>query len=193
MTKNAQTTTQLHSSHMLVMEEAMATHSGTLAWKIPWTEEPGGLQSMRSLRVRRDWVTSLSLFTFMHWRRKWQPTPAFLPGESQGLGSLVGCPLWGCTVRHDWSNLAAVGEWRRLWKTLLVLRFSRGNSYSSSHCCIKRLCLTLLIVLSSWGLSFILQLTSRQHWWWKSRETKEKHYVLDGISEPQNQSNLEPT
>ena len=36
-------------------------------------------------------------FTFMHWRRKWQPTPVFLPGESQGRGSLVGCRLWGCT------------------------------------------------------------------------------------------------
>ena len=42
-------------------------------------------------------VTSLSLFTFMHWRRKWQPTPVFLPGESWGLGSLVGYRLWGCT------------------------------------------------------------------------------------------------
>ena len=40
---------------------------------------------------------SLSLFTFMHWRRKWQPTPVVLPGESQGRGSLVGCRLWGCT------------------------------------------------------------------------------------------------
>ena len=55
----------------------MAPHSSTLAWKIPWTEEPGGLQSMGSLQVRHDWVTSLSLFTFMHWRRKWQPTPVF--------------------------------------------------------------------------------------------------------------------
>ena len=35
--------------------------------------------------------------TFMHWKRKWQPTPVFLPGESQGRGSLVGCRLWGCT------------------------------------------------------------------------------------------------
>ena len=163
----------------------MAPHSSTLAWKIPWTEEPGRLQSMRSLRVGHDWATSLShieegngnplqcsclenprdgrawwllsmglyrvrhdwsdlaagpsfgdgngtpvqysclenpmdggawkaevhgvlmvghnwatsvsLFTFMHWRRKWQPTPVFLPGESQGRGSLVGCRLWGCT------------------------------------------------------------------------------------------------
>ena len=63
----------------------------------PWTEEPGRLQSMGSLRVRHDWATSLSLFTFMHWRRKWQPTLVFLPGESQGQRSLMGCCLWGCT------------------------------------------------------------------------------------------------
>ena len=75
----------------------MAPHSSALAWKVPWTEEPGGLQSMGSRRVGHDWVTSLSLFTFMHWRRKWQPTPVFLPGESQGWGSLVGCRLWGRT------------------------------------------------------------------------------------------------
>ena len=71
--------------------------SSTLAWKIPWTEEPGRLQSMGLLRVRHDWATSLSLFTFMLWRGKWQPTPVFLPGESQGRGSLVGCRLWGRT------------------------------------------------------------------------------------------------
>ena len=75
----------------------MAPHSSTLAWKIPWTEDPRGLQSMGSLRVGHDWATSLSLFIFMHWRRKWQPTPVFLPGESQGRGSLVGCRLWGHT------------------------------------------------------------------------------------------------
>ena len=76
-------------------EKAMATHTSTLAWKIPWMEEHGRLQSMGSLGVWHDWVTSLSLFTFMHWRRKWQPTPVFLPGESQGQGTLVGCHLWG--------------------------------------------------------------------------------------------------
>ena len=73
------------------MEKAMAPYSSTLAWKIPWAEEPCWLQSMGSLTVGRDWATSLSLFTFMHWRRKWQPTPVFLDGESQGRGSLVGC------------------------------------------------------------------------------------------------------
>ena len=76
---------------------SMAPHSSTLAWKIPRTEEPGGLQSMGSLRVGHNWATSLSLFTFMHWRRKWQPAPVFLPGESQGQGSLEGCRLWGRT------------------------------------------------------------------------------------------------
>ena len=81
----------------LVMEKAMATHSSTLAWKILWMEEPGRLQSMGSLRVRHDCETSLSLFSFMHWRRKWQPSPVFLPGESQGRGSLVGCSLWDRT------------------------------------------------------------------------------------------------
>ena len=77
--------------------KAMAPHSSTLAWKIPWMEEPGRLQSMGLLRLGHDWATSLSLFTSMHGRRKWQPTPVFLPGESQGQGSLVGCRLWGCT------------------------------------------------------------------------------------------------
>ena len=69
----------------------MAPHSSTLAWEIPWTEKPGWLQSMGSLGV------SLLLFTFMHWRRKWQPAPVFLPGESQGQRSLLGCRLWGRT------------------------------------------------------------------------------------------------
>ena len=79
------------------LEKALAPHSSTLAWKIPWREEPGRLQSMGLLKVGHDWATSLSLFTFIHWRRKWQPTPVFLPGDFQGQGSLVGCRLWGRT------------------------------------------------------------------------------------------------
>ena len=75
----------------------MAPHSSTLAWKIPWMEEPGGLQSMESLRLGHDRAISLSLLTFMHRKRKWQPTPVFLPGESLGRGSLVGYRLWGRT------------------------------------------------------------------------------------------------
>ena len=78
-------------------QKAMAPHSSTLAWKIPWTEERGRLQSMGSQRVGHYWATSLSVFTFMHWRRKWQPTPVFVPGESQGRGTLAGCRVWGRT------------------------------------------------------------------------------------------------
>ena len=75
----------------------MAPHSSTLAWKIPWMEEPGRLQSMGSLRVGHHWATSRSLFTFMHGRRKWPPTPVFLPREPQELRGLVGCRLRGRT------------------------------------------------------------------------------------------------
>ena len=71
----------------------MATHSSILAWRIPLTEEPGGLLSMGSHRVGHD----CSNLACMHWRRKWQPTPVFLPGESQGWRNLVGCYLWGHT------------------------------------------------------------------------------------------------
>ena len=90
--------------HIGSLEKAMAPHSSTLAWKIPWVEEPGRQQSMGLLRVRHDCAASLSLFTFMHWRREWQPTPVFLPGESQGRESLVDCRL------------------------LLVFKFLKGNS-----------------------------------------------------------------
>ena len=88
-------------------EKAMAPHSSTLAWKIPWTEEPGRLQSMGSLRVGHDWATSLLLFTFMHWRRKWPPPPVFLPRESQGWGSLMRCCLWGCTEADTTERLSS--------------------------------------------------------------------------------------
>ena len=79
----------------------MAIHSSPLAWKIPWTEEPGRLQSMGSLGVRRDWATSLSLFTFLHWRRKWQPTPVFLPGESLGWGAWWAA-VYGVAQSRTW-------------------------------------------------------------------------------------------
>ena len=75
----------------------MAPHSSTLAWKIPWTEEPGraAVHGVDKSRTRLSDFTFT--FHFHAWRRKWQPTPVFLPGESQGWESLVGCRLWGCT------------------------------------------------------------------------------------------------
>ena len=94
----------------------MAPHSSTLAWKIPWMEEPDRLQSMGSRRVGHDWGTSLSLFTFLHWRRKWQRTPVFLPGESQGRGSLVAA-IYGVTLKWLSSSssrlekLSDKGQW----------------------------------------------------------------------------------
>ena len=100
-------------------EKAMAPHSSTIAWKIPWTEDPGGLQSMGSLRVGHNWVTLLSLFTFMHWRRKWQPTPALSPGGSQGQASLVGCRLWGRTE----SNMTEVMQQQQQSKNMLSPHF----------------------------------------------------------------------
>ena len=95
------------------MVKAMATHPSTPAWTIPRTEKPGGLQSMGSLRVRHNWATSLSLFTFTHWRRKWQPTPVFLPGESQGQVSLVGCRLWGRTESDTTETTSQQQQQRR--------------------------------------------------------------------------------
>ena len=106
----------LAGTSILASEKALATHSSTLAWKLPWTEEPGGLQSMGSLRVGHDRATSLSLFAFMHWRRKWKPTLVFLPGESQGQWSLVGFRLWGRTGSdtterlHFHFSLSCTGE-----------------------------------------------------------------------------------
>ena len=92
------------------MEKAMPTHSSTLAWRFPWVEEPGRLQSMGSRRVRgvgHDWATSLSLFTFMHWRRKWQPI--VLAWRIPGMAEPGGLPSVGShRAGHDWSHLAAV-------------------------------------------------------------------------------------
>ena len=94
------------------MEKVIAPHSSTLAWKIPWTEEPGRLQSMGLWRVRHDWVTSFSLFTFTHWRRKWQPTPVFLPGESQDRGAWWAA-VYGIT--QNWTQLKWLSSSSSRW------------------------------------------------------------------------------
>ena len=90
----------------------MATHSSTLAWKIPWTEEPRRLQSMESLGVRHDWATSLSLFTFtfhFHPLEKEMAThSSVLAWRIPGTGEPGGLPSLGShRVGHDWSDLAA--------------------------------------------------------------------------------------
>ena len=92
------------------MEKAMAPHSSTLAWKIPWMEEPGRLQSMGSLGVRHDWATSLSLLTFhFHELEKELAThSSILAWRIPGMGEPGGLPSMGShRVWHDWSDLAA--------------------------------------------------------------------------------------
>ena len=152
----------------------MAPHSSTLAWKIPWTEEPGRRQSMGSLRVGHDWATSLSLFTFMLWRRKWQPTPVFLPGESQGRG------VWWAAVygvaqsrtRLKWLSSSSsslilsrslpsfmpslfnkLAEWEGWTRSRAFVFFSKNPhcQFCSSQCsgCVSTFCLGFLVDLWS--------------------------------------------
>ena len=86
----------------------MAPHSSTLAWKIPWTEEPGGLQSMESRRVGHDWATSLSLFHFHALEKEMATHSSVLAWRIPGTGKPGGLLSVGSQrVRHDWSNLAA--------------------------------------------------------------------------------------
>ena len=120
-----------------------------------WTNYLTMPQSMGLLRVGHDWVTSISLFTFMHWRRKWQPTPVFLPGESQGRGSLVGCRLWGRTELDTWSDLAAAAA--------VVSSSVEGDN---NHTCLIRLWWGLNRFIHVKGLELCL--------------THSKRYILDG-------------
>ena len=78
----------------------MAPHSSTLAWKIPWTQEPGRLQSMRLLRVGHDRATSFSLFIFNALEKEMATHSSVLAWRIPGTGilaALVGCRLWGRT------------------------------------------------------------------------------------------------
>ena len=130
----------------------MATHSSILAWKIPWTEEPGRLQSMGSRRVGH--LLSDFTFTLMHWRRKWQPTPVFLPGESQGRWSLVGCHLWG----HTESDTTEATQQQQQ---------QRSNTQHGNHSCclLVKSCLTFL---TSWTVAHQAPLVcgfTRQEYW----------------------------
>ena len=102
----------LYRRSLNILEKEMATHSSILAWRIPWTEEPGGLQSRGLQRVGHDWSNLARTHTHTHTcitylldhgkesacnverRRRWHPTPVLLPGKSHGRRSLVGCSPW---------------------------------------------------------------------------------------------------
>ena len=100
------------------LEKAMAPHSSTLAWKIPWTEEPGRLQSIGLLPVGHDWATSLSLFTFMHWRRKCNPLQCSCLENPRDEGA------W-------WAAVYGVAQGQTRLKRLS----SSSSSMSGSNCC----------------------------------------------------------
>ena len=126
-------------------EKAMAPDSSTLAWKIPWTEEPGRLQSMGSLRVK----TRLSDFTFtfhFHAVEKEIAThSSVLAWRIPGTGEPDGLPSMGShKVGHDWSDLAAAAAWD--YKKIFLLE-QGTSSYAPSlswytfilpHCCSQK-------------------------------------------------------
>ena len=111
------------------MEKAMAPHSSTLAWKIPWAEEPGRLQSMGSLRVGHDWATSLLLFLFHALEKEMATHPSVLAWRIPGAGEPGGLMSMGShRVGHDWSDLAAVAA-STYWSIIIysfVCEFRKG-------------------------------------------------------------------
>ena len=113
-------------TQMSLSEKEMATHTSTLAWRVPWLEEPGRLQSMGLQRVGNDWATSLSFYSSF-WRRKWQPTPVFLPGESHGQRGLVSYSLWGCKESDTTKQLTHTHRW--VFKTLWFLDKKQNDTY----------------------------------------------------------------
>ena len=116
------------------LEKAMASPSSTLAWKIPWTEESGRLQSMGSWRVGHDWVTSLSLFTFMHWRRKWQTHSSVLAWRIPGTGEPGGLPSMGShRVGNNWSDLAAAAAGYKINLQKSVIFLYTNNVYTNNQ------------------------------------------------------------
>ena len=117
----------------------MAPHSSTLAWKIPWTEEPGRLQSMGSLRVGHDWVSDFTFTFHFHALEKEMAThSSVLAWRIPGTGEPGGLPSMGLhRVGQDWSDLAAsllvIGLFRFSIPDLVMVgcMFSKNFSISS--------------------------------------------------------------
>ena len=118
----------------------MALHSSPLAWKIPWTEEPGRLQSMGSRSVRQDWATSLLLFTARHWRRKWQPLQCSCLENPRDGGAWWAAVFGVAQSRTRLKQLSSSSSSSRATKELLLvssfplfLRFLCSSGLISSH------------------------------------------------------------
>ena len=129
------------------MEKAMVAHSSTLAWKIPWTEEPVRLQSMGSRRVGHEWTTSLLTFHSHALEKEMANHSSALAWKIPGTGEPGGLPSMGSQrIGHDWSNLAAAAadvKWNlavRCVSTvqcLLVLQQYQGSGVPSKIFCNK--------------------------------------------------------
>ena len=130
---------------------AMTPHSSTFAWKVPWMEVPGGLQSMEFRRVGHDWATSLSLFTFhFHALEKEMAThSSVLAWRNPGMGEPGGLPSMGShRVGHDWSNLAAAAD-EQAKKTNLQEEFFFSKYYHIPNLrCIRQLHIYISIDIS---------------------------------------------
>ena len=127
----------------------MAPHSSTLAWKIPWTKEPGRLQSMGLRRVGHDWATSLSLFTFMHWRRKWQPLQCSCL-ENPRDGGVWRAAVYG--VAQSWTRLkrlssssSMISDVKHLFMCLLA-----------SVCLLWKMSIQVLCQFLTWFVVFLI-------------------------------------
>ena len=130
---------------MYEMEKALVTHSSTLAWKLPWTEEPGGLQSMGSLRVGHDWATSLSCIGEGNGNPlqcSWRIPGTGEPGELPSMGSH--------RVRHDWRDLAAVAIACMKWHlfVLLICTSLITNNVEHLFMCLLTICISEVIDIS---------------------------------------------
>ena len=101
------------------LEKEMTTYSSTLAWKIPWMEKPGSLQSMGSQRVGHDWATSLHSLHTLSLEKEMATHSIFLPGESHGQRSLAGCGPWGCR-ESDTTDVTKHAA-RKLFSVLLMV------------------------------------------------------------------------
>ena len=108
------------------LEKEMAIHSSILAWRIPWTEEPGGLQSMGSQRVGHDWATSLSLS---------RDNGLYQTRASRRLSSLSSQLLlfpWGCGGCFELFLLSVSLSHIRFWESYQVI--SANQSFSRQQC-----------------------------------------------------------
>ena len=135
--------TSYYLKHLTVYtEKAMAPHSSTLAWKIPWMEEPGGLQSMGSLRVGHDWATSLSLFHFHALEKEIATHSSFLAWRIPGAGEPGGLTSMGSRRVGLNSNSNMSMEFDNYFQKIVSILFNGSTSASDRA----------LIQVDFWGL-----------------------------------------